>query len=124
MLYGVKVIQTQTIGEEDRRFYEELILTVNAKDYDEAYEKAEKYMQYYDFEYINIYGEKVKTFSIEAIDCFLALDPEGDVQEVYSSFRTNSGVLPEEEYYRLITSQCGEKEMRPLRNSEFNSMEK
>lgn len=123
MLYGVKVILTQTVGIEDRRFYEELILTVNAKDYDEAYEKAEEYMQGYDFEYVNIFGENVKTFSIEAINCFLAVDPMGDVQEVFSSFSTNRSNLSEDDYYRLITSQCEEKELRPLRNSEYNRME-
>ena len=43
MEYGVKVIHTHTVGEEDVRFYEELILKVNASSFDEAYEKAERY---------------------------------------------------------------------------------
>lgn len=120
MIYGVKAIHTYIVGEETRRFYEELILRVDAESYDEAYEKAEKYMQGYVCEYTNIYGEKVKTFKIEAIDCFLAYDAEGDVQELYSSCSINSSSLLEEEYYKLIASPCGEKEMRPLRNNDFN----
>ena len=78
MIYGVKVIHTNTVGSDDRRFYEEMILTVNAESFDEAYEKAEKYIQRYMqddvCEYTNIYNETVKTLRIEAVDCFLALE--------------------------------------------------
>ncbi|MBQ2995648.1 MAG: DUF4288 domain-containing protein [Oscillibacter sp.] len=120
MIYGVKVIHTYSVGKDDRCFYEELILKVNADSFDEAYEKTEQYMRDCVCEYKNINGESVKTQAIEALDCFLAVDPEGDVQELYSSFSINDSSLPEEEYYRLITSPCGEKELRPLRNKEFN----
>ncbi len=44
MRYGVKVIHTHTIGKNDRRIYEELILMVDAESFDHAYEKAEIYM--------------------------------------------------------------------------------
>lgn len=120
MIYGVKVIHTHIIGENARRFYEELILRVEAQSFDEAYEKAEKYMQDEVREYTNIYGEKVKTFRIEAVDCFLAYDEEEDVQEVYSSFSTNRSTLTDDEYYEAIISSCAEEELRPLRNKEFN----
>lgn len=120
MIYGVKVIHTHIVGEDVRRFYEELILRVDAQSFDEAYEKAERYMQDAVFEYTNIYGEKVKTLKIEAVDCFLALDEEDDVQEIFSSFSTNHSVLSEEEYYNEISSSCDEKELRLLRNKEFN----
>ena len=46
MIYGVKVIHTYMVGEDDQRFYEELILRVKAQSFDEAYEKAEKYMRF------------------------------------------------------------------------------
>ncbi|MBQ4129481.1 MAG: DUF4288 domain-containing protein [Ruminococcus sp.] len=120
MIYGVKVIHTHMVGEDSQRFYEELILRVEAQSFDEAYEKARKYMQDANCEYTNIYGEKVKTFQIEAIDCFLAFDAEADVQELYSSFSTNRYALTEDEYYEAITSPCSEKDLHPLRNKEFN----
>ena len=120
MIYGVKVIHTHTVGSEDRRFYEESILKVDAESFEEAYDKAEKYIQDAVCAYKNIYSEDVKTISIEAIDCFCAFDPEGDVQEIYSSFYTNRSALPEDVYYKEITSPCDENELRPLRNIEFN----
>lgn len=120
MIFGVKVIQTHAVGDKDLRFYEELILKVDANSFDEAYEKAESYMEDADFEYTNINGEKVRTVQIEAIDCFLAFEPEGDVQEIYSSFSTNKTSLSEEAYYQAISSPCEEKELCPLRNKEFN----
>ena len=120
MLYGVKVIHTHEVGVAKKRFYEELILTVNASSFDEAYEKAERYMQDAACEYTNVYGEPVKTVSIEAVDCFLAVDPENDVQEVYSAFFVNNTPLSEEDYHEVLASSCDEKDMLPLRNIEFN----
>ena len=120
MIYGVKVIHTHAVGEDARRFYEELILRVEARSFDEAYEKAEKYMQDYVCEYTSINDEKVKTFKIEAVDCFLVLDAEEDVQEIYSSFSANRSSLTEDEYYEAISSPCEEKELRSLRNKDFN----
>ena len=120
MIYGVKVIHTHTIGKDDRRYYEELILIVEADSFDNAYRKAELYMKDAVCEYTNPKGETVKTLSIEAVDCFLAYEPEDDVQEVYSSFSINRSSLSEEKYYKAISSSCGEEELRPLRNAEFN----
>ncbi|MBQ9083705.1 MAG: DUF4288 domain-containing protein [Clostridia bacterium] len=120
MLYGVKVIHIQEVGKAQHRFYEELILTVNARSYDEAYEKAERYMQDAVCNYVNIYGECVKTVQIEATDCFLAFDPENDVQEVYASCSRNCTELSEKEYYRMMTACCEEKELSRLRNAEYN----
>ena len=71
-------------------------------------------------EYTNIEDETVKTLHIEYVDCFLAYEPEGDVQELFSSFSVNDSSLSEEEYYRAITFTCGEKELYTLRNKEFN----
>ena len=71
-------------------------------------------------EYQNPQGETVKTLKIELVNCFLAYVPEDDVEEVYSSFSSNHSVLTEEEYYKVISTSCGENELRPLRNAEFN----
>jgi hypothetical protein len=120
MIYGVKVIHSYTVCENVRRYYEELILRVDAVSFDDAYEKAERYMKEAVCEYKNPKGETVKTLSIEAVNCFLAYEPEGDVQEVYSSFSCNHSPLSEEEYYEVISSSCEEEELRPLRNAEVN----
>lgn len=122
MIYGVKVIHTFTVGENDRRFYEELILTVKAESFDEAYEKAERHMQDYICEYTNPYGETVKTLKIDAIDCFHAYDPDGDVQEVFSTHKTNQSFLSEDAYYKILTYTCDEEELRPLRDRDFNGV--
>ena len=120
MIYGVKMIHTHTVGKDNRRYYEELILSVNAESVDDAYEKAERYMRSAVCEYVNPNGETVKTLSMDALDCFLAYDPDGDVQELYSSFSRKSSSLPEEDYYKAITSSCNEEELWSLRNREFN----
>ena len=120
MTYGVKIIHTLSVGKEDRRFYEEIILSVNGESFEEAYKKAENYMQDYYCEYKNSDNETVKTVSIEIIDCFLAFDPEDGVQELYSSFSVNKSSMNNEEYYNAVTAVCDEKELRPLRNKDFN----
>ena len=120
MTYGVKVIHTHTVGENDQRYYEELILRVEADSFDDAYEKAEAFISEYDTEYINPAKEIVKTENIELLDCFEAFDAEGDVQEIYSSTTKNRSSLTEEEYYQLITDQCEADEMTDLRYEEFN----
>jgi len=117
MIYGVKAIHTYAVGAEERLFYEELILKVSADSFDAAYEKAEQYLQEQVCEYKNTNDERVKTQKIEAMDCFLAFDPEGDVQEVYSSFSRNDSSLSEEEYYRLLTSPCDKETLYPLRHA-------
>lgn len=120
MLYGVKVIHTYTVGDNEKRYYEELILLVNADSFESAYEKADRYMEDTVCEYKNPKGETVKTLCIETVNCFLAFEPEGDVQEVFSSFSSNRTLLTEDAYYEAISSSCDKEELRPLRNAEFN----
>lgn len=116
MEYGVKVLHTHTVGAEDMRFYEELILKVSAGSFDEAYERAERYMADAFCEYTNIDGKSVRTYKIESIDCFLAHDSENGVQQVYSSFKRNYSPLPEDLYYEAITATCNTADLRPLRS--------
>ena len=120
MVYGVKVIHTYEIGEDKRRFYEEVILRVKAESYEDAYRKAECYMQDYICAYTNPMDAPVKTLRMEIIDCFLTYESEGDVQEMYSSVSQNQSSLAEESYYRAITSVCDKADLIPLRNKEFN----
>ncbi|MBR3942309.1 MAG: DUF4288 domain-containing protein [Clostridia bacterium] len=120
MKYGVKVIYTYSVGEDCRKFYEEQILSVNAESFDEAYEKAEQYTAEYDAEHTNPKGELVKTEKVEFVDCFLAFDEEGDVQEIYSSTTQNKTSLTDEQFYIAISNQCTNEELYDLRYEEFN----
>ncbi len=120
MKYGVKVIYTYSVGEDCRKFYEEQILSVNAESFDEAYEKAEQYTAEYDTEHTNPKGELVKTEKVEFVDCFLAFDEEGDVQEIYSSTTKNKTSLTDEQFYIAISNECTNEELYDLRYGEFN----
>ena len=120
MKYGVKVIYTYSVGEDCRKFYEEQILSVNAESFDDAYEKAEQYTSEYDTDHTNPKGEMVKTEKVEFVDCFLAFDEEGDVQEIYSSTTQNKTSLTDEQFYIAISNQCTNEELYDLRYEEFN----
>jgi len=120
MKYGVKLIYTYSVGEDCRKFYEEQILSVNAESFDDAYEKAEQYTSEYDTEHTNPKGEMVKTEKVEFVDCFLAFDEEGDVQEIYSSTTQNKTSLTDEQFYIAISNQCTNEELYDLRYEEFN----
>ena len=120
MTYGVKLIRTVSVGNGDQRFYEEIILKVNADSFDDAYSKAEAYAQNNAGEYRNTNNEIVRTIKTEAVDCFLAFEEEDSVQELYSSFYTNSTALSEDEFYRSVTTPCEEDALLLLRNQEFN----
>ena len=117
--YGVKLLLTHSVGEQPQRFYEEMVLLVQADDFDSAFTKAEAYAATYESEYINPWGQTV-TVSVESINCFQSLEPQDDVQEVYSSFSVNRGLLHEEAYYETIADSCDEEELSPLRNICYN----
>lgn len=121
MKYSVKVVYTYLIGDSDKRFYEEQILLICAEDFDEAFEKAEKYASECVGEYVNSDGEKVKTEKVDILTCFEPFDDEEDVQEVYSSITKNYTSLTNEEFYEAFTSpQCEVDEMLELRNEKYN----
>ena len=118
MIYGVKAIQPNIV--EEKIIYEELVLAIKADSYDEAYDKAKKYMKDYECEYTNVNGKKVKVAKAELIDCFQSISNEDGIVEVYSSFFTNKSHLGESEYYKVLTSSCDENELALLKNKEFN----
>ncbi|MBQ9134047.1 MAG: DUF4288 domain-containing protein [Clostridia bacterium] len=120
MKYGVKVICTYSVGENCRKYYEQSVLSVNADSFDEAYKKAEKYVNKNCDEHTNPNGECVKTEKVEFLDCFLAMDEEEDVQEIYAAYTKNKTPLKEEEFYNVITDQCHPDELYDLRYAEFN----
>lgn len=120
MKYGVKVLFTYSVEPDKRKFYEESIYLVEAESFDDAYDKAEKYADGFEAEHINPKGQKVKTEKIDFVDCFIAVDEENGVQEVYSSMFKNRTLLEEDEFYSAITTQCDAEELFDLRYREFN----
>ena len=104
MTFGVKAIHIISIGNADQRLYEEIILRVEANSFDEAYNKAAHYLKSSVLDHMNPNGEHVKTVEITAIDCFLAADPEREVQEIYSSFFSNTTSLSEADFQNRLLS--------------------
>ena len=117
--YGLKIIYRMTAG--SRVFYEESIVLLKAESFDAAYEKAEAHaLGVCSDEYINVYGEPVKTELVDIVDCFQAFDEDNGVQEVYSRTTTNRTGMDEAEWIGVITEDCTAEEMTPLRNRELN----
>lgn len=115
MLYGVKVLYSYIVGDRDERFYEFSILTVQAETSDESFEKIEKYLnEVHTDSYLNTKEENVKV-SFEILDSFSIYDDENGITEVYSAYKRNHSTLSEEEYKKVLTSQCEADELVPLR---------
>ncbi len=115
MKYAVKVLFTYSVAPGNQKFYEESIYLVDAESFDDAYKKAEAYTKEFDPEHTNPHGQTVKTEKTDFIDCFLAFDEEGGVQEVYSSTFKNKTSLSEKDFYKAITTQCDKDELFDLR---------
>ena len=113
MKYGVKVIYTYCV--ENRRFYEESILMLQANSFEEALSKAEIYAKDRECEYTNCDDKLVKLENIETLDCFL-VDEDDEVVEVYSSFSTNKTSLNDDDFYKAITDIAHSDELYVLRH--------
>lgn len=117
--YGLRIIYRMRAG--SRVFYEESIVLLKAESFDAAYEKAEAHaLGICSDEYINVYGEPVKTELVDIVDCFQAFDEEDGVQEVYSRTMTNRTDMEEEEWIGVLSDGCTAEEMLPLRFREMN----
>lgn len=115
MKYSVKMLikhSTET-GEE---FIEESIIMMDADSFDDAYEKAEKYVEENNvcFSYSNIYGKRVTSKVVSYTDCYLVYE-DNDVTEVYSSIRKVSADYPADKIIAFIEDSCSREEMLPLR---------
>lgn len=97
--YGVKIIKQILVeGEPDLNLidkdfdnsdiqsFEESIILVRARSFDEAYEIAECKSTEFDKPYENPYGQIVNWKFIEAVDCYLILETLESGTEVYSCF--------------------------------------
>ncbi len=113
MRYGVKVMNTYCV--EDKRFYEESILMLNASSFDDALDKAEVYMDDCEKEYENCDDKIVKLEKTEVLDCFLVYEDD-EIVEVYSSFSTNKTFLSDDDFYKAITDIADADKLYPLRH--------
>ena len=116
MRYGVKVMYTYFIECENKRFFEESVLLVNADSFSDALHKAEAYAKDREREYINCDNQVVKIEKIEAVDSFLVFEDEETV-EVYSSFKINKTLLTDDEVYEILCDTADSKELYPLRHN-------
>ena len=116
MKYSVKMVVKHSV-ETGEVFLEESIIMLEADSFDQAYTKAEKYVQENEIcgSYENMYGKRVHTEVVSFADCFSVYDDEEDVIEVYSSIFKCSDELPEDTLTALFENSCTRSEMLPLR---------
>ncbi len=113
MKYGVKVMYTYCV--ENKNFFEESILMLQASSFEDALDKAEDYIKDCESEYTNCDDNIVKLEKTEVLDCFLIYEDD-EVVEVYSSFSTNKTTFSDDEFYRAITDIADTKELYELRH--------
>ena len=115
MKYSVKMIVKHSV-ETGEVFLEESIILLDADSFDQAYAKAEKYVQENEISgsYENMYGKSVHSEVVSLADCFSVYDDE-DVIEVYPSMFKCSDGLSEDTLVALFENSCTRSEMLPLR---------
>lgn len=115
MKYSIKLLIKHTV-ETGEEFIEESIIMLDAESFDDAYEKAEQYVNENDicFSYSNIYGKRVKSEVVSYADCYLVFEDENAV-EVYSSIKKAREEYSEETIIAVMEDNCSRKEMLPLR---------
>ena len=113
MKYGVKVIYTYCV--EDKRFFEESVLMLQASSFDDALDKAENYIKNSEREYTNCDDNIVRLEKAEVLDCFLVFEDD-EIVEVYSSFSTNKTSLSDDDFYKAISDIADAEKLYPLRH--------
>ena len=113
--YSVKVIIRSTV-ETGEVFLEESILLIIADSFDDAYEKAERYIADNGIcsAYRNCKGQLVTLEVVSYADCFLVYDEGEDVTEVYSSIKKTNATMTEELIVAVEELSAAREEMRPL----------
>ena len=115
MKYSVKMVVRHTV-ETGEVFLEESILMLDASSFDDAYSKAEQYVNNNEINctYENMFGKRVQSKVVSFADCFSVYDDD-DVVEVYSSIRKCSDGLCEDTLMKFFENSCSRQEMLPLR---------
>jgi len=118
-IYGVKILYRIEAGEDI--FYEESVVRVQARSFEEAFEKAENYAQGECMdEYQNPYGETVRRSIAGILDCFEAFDQTGDVQEIYSRILFGDDEKSGETLVKSLFERADRTQMMALRVREYN----
>ncbi len=121
-IYGVKIIFQYLIENESRIIYEESVRLFHAESFDGAFDKAEKMAKDEEYEYMNVYAERVKYRfykNAEAFRLFDKLEFE-DGSEVFSThfeMQDAGDDLIEKRY-----CSCSAEDMYIIRQAEFNGV--
>ena len=116
MKYSVKLIIKHTV-ESGEVFLEQSIIMLDANSFDDAYLRAEQYVNDNEIccTYNNMYGMEVQSSLVSFADCFSVYEDE-DVIEVYSNMIKCSDELHEDKLIALHTNLCEREDMLSLRH--------
>ena len=114
MKYSVKLLLQYTVDGNDT-FFEDSVVIFEADSFEDAYEKADRYMKDNGLTepYRNAEGLTV-TRTARAVDCFSVIE-EDDGTEVYSAFRKNITPISDTEFAAILTDACTADDLKPLR---------
>ena len=124
MKYSVKLLIKST-AESGEVSIEESILMMDAASFDDAYDKAERYVRTRGVcdSYVNIFGKRVDVEVISYADCFRIDDDEADeVTEVYSSIACPNAKRTEEMIVAVHETSATTKERTPFQSMEFANL--
>ena len=124
MKYSVKLLIKST-AESGEVSIEESILMMDADSFDDAYDKAERYVKMSGVcePYVNIFGKRVDVEIVSYADCFRIDDDEADeVTEVYSSIACPNAKQTEEMIVAVHEASATPKERTPFRSMEFANL--
>lgn len=112
--YSVRFLLQYNV-EGGETFYEESIVMFDADSFEDAYDRADRYLRNNGLTepYRNAEGLTV-TRTARAVDCFSVIE-EDDGTEVYSAFRKNRTPLPESDFFAILADGCSAEERKPLR---------
>lgn len=124
MKYSVKLLIKST-AESGEVSIEESILMMDADSFDDAYDKAERYVETLGVcePYVNIFGKRVDVEVVSYADCFrIDEDEEDEVTEVYSSIVCPNAKQTEEMIVAVHEASATVKERTPFRSMEFANL--
>jgi len=124
MKYTVKLLIKST-AESGEVSIEESILMMEADSFDDAYDKAERYVETLGVcePYVNIFGKRVDVEVVSYADCFRIDEDEADeVTEVYSSIVCPNAKQTEEMIVAVHEASATVKERTPFRSMEFANL--
>lgn len=121
-IYSVKILFKYEIEDSDRAIYEESLRLFYAESLDEAFDKAKKMAMEEEWEYINVYAEKVKYRFYENTEAFRLFDELEfeDGLEVFSSYFEMKD--PDDDPVDKRYYSCSVQDMYIIRQAEFNGL--